>query len=295
MSSTGSCSCSGIRFCAACKDTPRVKSIFAGDTPLQGSGDVIKKQQHEERTSSCSFALIGKAKQAMCIECEGIFLTAERLESCQSHVGLQVSPLSLSSVKVVRNFVSEDEEECLLRFLENPEPFPHWKQSQSGRRKQDYGPRRNFKKKKVRPAEIPGMPHAFKELFDRVSALTTNITSRAFEVAEASVLEYTSSNLSNFDPHVDDTWLWGDRVVGVNFLEESTLTFVNASSEAVEVPLPRRCYFLMYNDARYEWMHAIRPESVSERRISITMRELSPLLCGEPSSEAIMDSARNFI
>ncbi|EPY28430.1 alkylated DNA repair protein alkB like protein 4 [Strigomonas culicis] len=198
---------------------------------------------------------------------------------------------------VERDVISDQEEADLIHFFDNPSPFPDWKISQSGRRKQDFGPKRNFKKKKVKPADFPHMPKVFEPLFCKVSKEVSQCTaSIPYSIAEVSVLEYTSENMSNFDPHIDDTWLWGDRIAGVNLLEDCVMTFVDSNGNVVDAFLPRRCLFLMSSDCRSIWMHGIRPENIKGRRVSITMRELSDEIKQDLAVAApLLEAARSFV
>lgn len=291
-----SCNCTGIRFCAKCRSTKRVEDLFCGEVSLSSAHDVIEKQAKNERLSSCSFAVISKSKFSCCPVCLSVFAIERLLRSCDDHVNIEPVEWGINGLFVFENVLSESEEAALTHFLDDPSPFPAWKESQSGRRKQDYGPRRNFKKKKVKPAEMPMMPAAFKPVFSAIACEVEKCTGAPFHVAEVSALEYTEGNLSNFDPHVDDTWLWGDRIAGLNLDSESAMTFVNPEGECCDVFFPRRSFFLMSGDCRYKWMHGIRPNHVHGRRISLTFRELSAeILSDRPAAEMVLSAASNFV
>lgn len=45
-----------------------------------------------------------------------------------------------------------------------------------------------------------------------------------FITIEQCSLEYDSSKGASIDPHIDDCWVWGERVVTVNCLGKSILT-----------------------------------------------------------------------
>ncbi|KAK7199913.1 2OG-Fe(II) oxygenase superfamily [Novymonas esmeraldas] len=290
------CTCTGIRFCAKCRESARVRELFSGAATLTQASAVIDKQQQSERLSSCSFAAIGRSTYSCCIECLGVFVSDALMKGCDSHLALEKAGIAIRGLTVFQDVLSVEEEERLVRFLDDPAPFPPWKESQSGRRKQDFGPRRNFKKKKLKPADVPAMPRAFQPIFAAISSTTEQCTRRPFHVAEVSVLEYTEGNMSNFDPHVDDTWLWGDRIAGLNLNEASAMTFVNQSGECCDVYFPRRSFFLMSGDCRYRWMHGIRPEHVHGRRISLTFRELSEeLLADDATAEMVLSAASTFV
>ncbi|EPY40079.1 alkylated DNA repair protein alkB like protein 4 [Angomonas deanei] len=292
------CTCTGIRFCALCADSARVREVFENKELLRSADAVIANQSQKDRSSSYSFALLNKSKYALCAECGATFkLRDHPFRACAEHAGKEQEPKRIGGLHVMENIVTPDMEQSLLDFFDNtPEPFGGWKVSQSGRRKQDYGPKRNFKKKKVKPSDIPHMPLVFKKLFADVSQAVSGPTGKPFDTVEVSVLEYTTERMSNFDPHVDDTWLWGDRIVGLNLLEDCIMTFVDAEGDALDVCLPRRCLFIMSGESRYTWMHGIRPESILNRRISMTMRELSDeLLSDTEAATMIKEAAHSFI
>lgn len=47
-----------------------------------------------------------------------------------------------------------------------------------------------------------------------------------FKTIEQCSLEYNPDKGASIDPHIDDCWIWGERVVTVNCLAESVLTLV---------------------------------------------------------------------
>lgn len=291
-----SCNCTGFRFCAKCNDSSRVKQIFSGHVPLSDAQVVIAKQTEAERLSSCSFAVIGSSKFSLCIECMMVYPVEYLLPSCDKHNDIEASSLRIDGLHVFKDILTREEEQRIIHFLDNPQPFPEWKESQSGRRKQDFGPRRNFKKRKVKPAEIPAMPKAFQPVLAVIVSKTEQCTCQSYQVAEISALEYTEGNLSNFDPHVDDTWLWGNRIAGLNLNSNCAMTFVNSDGNCCDVCFPQRSFFLMTGACRYNWMHGIRPESVCGRRISLTFRELSDtLLQDKEASQMVLSAATTFV
>lgn len=293
---TPTCVCNGFRFCALCRDSERVKNIFEGHVALRDATAVIDNQQKEARTSSVSFALVQPSVHSYCFECRRVFKAA-LVRCCENHAELTATDIIFEGVSVVSEIVSPEEEEALIAFFDAPTPpFPEWKLSLSGRRKQEFGPKKNFKKRKIKPSELGVVPIILKPLFERVSSETARLTGKPFHYAEVSILEYVKDKCSNFDPHVDDTWLWGGRVLGVNLLSQCSMTFVNTDGVAVEMCLPRRCFFLMSGPSRYDWMHGIRHANVVDRRISITIRELSEEIASLPEvAKPILTAASNYV
>lgn len=45
-----------------------------------------------------------------------------------------------------------------------------------------------------------------------------------FQTIEQCSLEYDPTKGASIDPHIDDCWIWGGRVVTVNCLSDSILT-----------------------------------------------------------------------
>lgn len=45
-----------------------------------------------------------------------------------------------------------------------------------------------------------------------------------FQTIEQCSLEYDPSKGASIDPHIDDCWIWGERVVTLNCLGDSILT-----------------------------------------------------------------------
>lgn len=120
---------------------------------------------------------------------------------------------------VEENFLSPEEGAAVTEGLDD---IP-WLGSQSGRRKQNFGPKTNFKKRKLKNGEFDGFPDFTKfiqEKFRKTELLKT------FQTIEQCSLEYDESKGASIDPHVDDCWIWGERVVTVNCLGDSVLTLV---------------------------------------------------------------------
>ncbi|KAB7496242.1 Alpha-ketoglutarate-dependent dioxygenase alkB-like protein 4 [Armadillidium nasatum] len=105
-------------------------------------------------------------------------------------------------------------------LIKNIDQLP-WDQSQSGRLKQNYGPKCNFKKRKVTPEAFKGYPNFTKFIQDRFKTL--NLL-KSFETVEQCSLEYTPERGSSIDPHIDDCWIWGERIPTLSLLTDSFLT-----------------------------------------------------------------------
>ncbi|XP_071399054.1 alpha-ketoglutarate-dependent dioxygenase alkB homolog 4 [Centroberyx affinis] len=175
------------------------------------------------------------------------------------------------------NFISEEEEKELISKMDRDV----WNQSQSGRRKQDFGPKVNFKKRKVRFGGFSGLPGLSRDLVVRMQR---EPTLAGFRPVEQCNLDYHPERGSAIDPHLDDSWLWGERLVTVNMLSDTTLAMSLeqglaelglAEEVRVAVRLPRRSLVVLQGEARHRWKHAIHRKDIRGRRVCSTYRELS--------------------
>lgn len=122
-----------------------------------------------------------------------------------------------SGVVLINDFVNEDEERVMTSMMD----LDTWKVSQSGRRKQDYGPNVNFKKQKLKVGHFSGLPTFSKDIVRRMEA---HSVLQGFQPVEQCNLDYDPQRGSSIDPHFDDWWLWGERLVTLNLLSETVLT-----------------------------------------------------------------------
>ncbi|CAH8493986.1 unnamed protein product [Schistosoma turkestanicum] len=215
------------------------------------------------------------------------------------------------NIEVIQNFINEDEEAMLIEDIDK-QP---WVLSQSGRRKQDYGPKVNFKRQKVQIGEFSGLPAYSKFLITRYNDLikekSTSLHHPEFLPVELCNLEYKSDRGACIVPHYDDSWLWGNRLVTVNLSGDTYLTFtlptndivdgishelkriqsyvpnISRGSFCVRVPLNRRSLVVVSGPARYIWQHEIRSSDIPTRRIAMTFRELSSIF--SPGSNNMTD------
>ncbi|EDQ88902.1 uncharacterized protein MONBRDRAFT_26078 [Monosiga brevicollis MX1] len=202
--------------------------------------------------------------------------------------------MPFTGVRVWLDFVTEAEETALVAQMD---AWP-WTDSQSGRRKQDFGPKANFKKKKVKAANFTGLPALARPLIPRLQALTADL--KDFVPVEQCHLDYEPSRGAAIVPHFDDFWLWGERLITLNLLSTTFLCFqLPDEPDALEiaVPLPPRSLLEVKGVARMAWHHAVHRQDVSQRRIAMTWRELTPeFLSGERQAEghALLDLAATY-
>nr|XP_033697050.1 alpha-ketoglutarate-dependent dioxygenase alkB homolog 4 isoform X2 [Tursiops truncatus] len=139
-------------------------------------------------------------------------------------------------VTLIEDFVTPAEEAEMVRLMDR-DP---WKLSQSGRRKQDYGPKVNFRKQKLKTAGFRGLPSFSREVVRRMGLYPVL---EDFRPVEQCNLDYCPERGSAIDPHLDDTWLWGERLLKkISFREhlKSTEEAREALGRAVITPwMPR--------------------------------------------------------
>uniref|UniRef100_A0A182K535 exodeoxyribonuclease III n=1 Tax=Anopheles christyi TaxID=43041 RepID=A0A182K535_9DIPT len=230
-----------------------------------------------------------------------------------------------NGVYIDLDFLTTSEEVDLLEGLDE---LP-WDISQSGRRKQNFGPKTNFKKTRLRPAQFAGFPQMsefVQRRFEQVPLLAT------FQTIEQCSLEYCPERGASIDPHIDDCWIWGERIVTVNLLSDSVLTMSPYRGEEgktkynlhfleqyrehllgelvdekamavnenriVRIPMPRRSLLVLYGPPRYQWEHAVLREDIKERRVCLAYREFTPMYLQGGSefsqSEEIFARAKQF-
>lgn len=141
---------------------------------------------------------------------------------------------------------------------------------------QDFGPKVNFKKRRVRLGGFNGLPVSSRKLLERMQQ---EPFLSDFRPVEQCNLDYNPQRGSAIDPHLDDSWLWGERLVTINMLSDTTITMslheAPTGEIQVAVPFPRRCLLVLYHDARHKWKHAVYRQDVEDRRVCSTFRELS--------------------
>lgn len=252
METVRPCGCKGIRSCLICEaeyniPKPDLKTQF-------------------QELSSCVY----------CPHCNKAYPGWD-LKCYKDHPNHNGEPIQYSGVYIQLDFLSSQEACSLMKSLDE---LP-WEASQSGRRKQNFGPKCNFKKRKLRLGEFNGFPTTtqfVQEKFRNVPLL------KDFQTVEQCTLEYDPLRGASIDPHIDDCWVWGERIVTVNVLGDSVLTMnkykgpdtrynltsvdeysselilngtkPNQTDQAdnnfvVRLPMPERSLMVLYGDARY--------------------------------------------
>lgn len=116
-----------------------------------------------------------------------------------------------------------------------------------------------------------------------------------FVPVELCNLDYRPEMGAHIEEHCDDTWLWGERLVTINLLSPILLTFTLAPSTTINhpspsnhthskstpthphihIPLPSRSLVIVQGPARHLWFHSIQSRNVINRRVGITLREMT--------------------
>ncbi|NXG48298.1 ALKB4 dioxygenase, partial [Psilopogon haemacephalus] len=131
-------------------------------------------------------------------------------------------------VFLMEEFISEDEESEMVQLMDRDT----WKPSQSGRRKQDYGPKVNFKKQRLKAGSFSGLPSFSKKIVAQMEACPVL---GGFSPVEQCNLDYRPERGSAIDPHFDDCWLWGERLVTLNLLSQTVLSMSCDSEGCIQL------------------------------------------------------------
>ncbi|WKY01148.1 hypothetical protein Q1695_015280 [Nippostrongylus brasiliensis] len=235
------CGCKGVRFCALCETSERVKKLRMEENKYADYDIFVYKHGSAASLADSSSSTDDK--------------------------------ITIGGLMVVHDFLSESEEAEIMEMIDGVE----WVLSQSGRRKQDYGPKVNFKHKKVKTDSFVGMPEYADMLLEKMRSISPEKLGNyiPFEMCN---LEYDESKKSTIEMHYDDTWIWGNRLISINLLSGSVMTLANeATHQLCYVWMPHRSLVCMSDESRYSWKHAVLSQHIRGRRVALTMREPSEL------------------
>ena len=202
--------------------------------------------------------------------------------------------VTISGVYISYDVINPSQEKEIVKQIDSS----NWISSQSGRRKQDFGPKVNFKKKKIKLDEFLGLPKYTHSLFEHLKL--NHPILKTFIPIEQCNLEYDPKRGSSIDPHLDDDWIWGERLVTLNLVSSTYLILTPIASLQNKLPnceiwinLPPRSLIVLTCKARYHWNHEIRREHITTRRIAMTFRELTkPFL---PKGEFYESIGKNLL
>lgn len=198
------CGCKGIRRCLVCETEHNAATATTGDSNL-----------NEIEDSLCSLVF--------CTHCSTAFMAdIDQYEDkdCNWHHKLgKVPSMVFPGVTIFTEFINSEEE---TRLFEEIQARP-WAKSQSGRLKQDYGPKCNFKKRKLKLDVFSGFPAYLQPI---LSKFDPHPILANYHTAEQCNLEYDPARGSAIDPHFDDFWIWGERLLTLSL---GSLTFLTMS------------------------------------------------------------------
>lgn len=231
-----------------------------------------------------------------CIHCNKTYKGWNIFNSCDDHKSLESR--DFPGVHVQSNFLTNEEAQKLVEAVDDN---LGWDKSQSGRRKKNYGPKVNFKKKKLQVGQFQGFPRDTKFLREKLNDVKIL---RDFKTIEECYLEYDEDRGSHIDPHIDDCWIWGERILTVNCLGDSILSFIKHQpiypqqynidlveeyknelicplenfiddKILIRVPMPEKSLMILCGPPRYQYEHFILREDIKGRRVAIAYREFT--------------------
>lgn len=209
-------------------------------------------------------------------------------------------PLRLKGLYLIREWLSVDEEEALVKAINEDVRVPWVVSNFSGFcDSKQFGVRTEHKsilnsEPRVRMYDIsrrefpipPYMDSVLAKIADLVSAFDAkqypdvHKKLRSFRPNECNVNRYTRAEGHFLRPHVDDRILSGVLLVNVSLLGDCRMRYnlekKTDSAEPIDVFLPRRCLQIMSGPSRYDYTHAIPHECFhGPSRLSITFRHAS--------------------
>jgi alkylated DNA repair protein alkB family protein 4 len=182
---------------------------------------------------------------------------------------------------IYEDFISEEEEEEIIRYLDSDKDIPWWEAKFNGKHVgKRWGVHCSLRDRKVYKAENP-LPLCVQRVIDRVKMLKPM---KNCIPNEANAIDYRRNNGDYLKSHVDDRQLSKEPIANLSLAGDCIMTFRLEREkmkailpENVNVTLRRRTLQILTQRARYDYSHGIANEDLlSDRRISITMRE-SPI------------------
>lgn len=262
------CNCKGIRTCALCEDSK--DSILKNKQKLVESSTTVNLGRivhHKE---------IGPSVLEFFISKQSILDHLQKLD-----LNLVCPELFLPEFKglfIVQNCFELEEVHQILSEISKTA----WSASQSGRLKQDFGVKINYKKRKIKSKlediQFPKYKQVIEEKLSKLNLEPFN----NFSIHEIGNLFYQKELKSHIEPHIDDAWVWGDRIVGINLLSNIKMSFTHEVEliEAgkrltfeIELPIGENEIYMMSRESRQIWKHGVKSENIEKDRIVITCRE----------------------
>jgi alkylated DNA repair dioxygenase AlkB len=174
----------------------------------------------------------------------------------------------------LRNFLTEEEGEELLRHIDNEAWLSDLK-----RRVQHYGYKYDYKTRKINNSmHLGALPSFFSPIIARLLAQGILAT----PPDQVIVNEYLPGQ--GISPHLDKVELFEDHIVSISLNSPCVMEFKHKRTGAVHHQLLETCSLLLLKGpARYQWTHAIPARRkdewlgesiVRKRRVSVTFRKV---------------------
>jgi alkylated DNA repair protein alkB family protein 4 len=274
------CGCTGVRWCAECR-APERRAAWKLRAPIETPA-FLRARPVEPGRTACGSTVHGFDVEAQCVP----------------------DLPSFSGVWLLRDFVSEAEAETLLAEIEAA-PFAP---AQSGKQKQHFGAKANFRKRRLNVSHFEGLPGYGRWLEARLRTRLAEAGEQPAGLAEALVryvttdvfvLRYLERQCSNLDVHIDDTWAYGEVILDLSLESDGWMTFLDRDPQdgvpggftCVRVPMPERSLAVLFGPARFGWHHGIAAADIHGRRTSITLRTLGEGLRNGPEGRAVLERA----
>jgi len=272
------CGCTGVRWCTDCR-APERRAAWKLRPPIPTPAFL------QERPMGAGRAACGSRVHVF-------DPGTQRVPDLPGFRGLVVLP----------DFVTRAETDDLLAEIEAA-PFAP---AQSGKQKQHFGAKANFRKRRLNAAHFAGLPGYAAALEARLRARWAATTGWPAGLAEALagyvttdvfVLRYHARRGSNLDVHVDDTWAYGELILDLSLESDAWMTFLDRDPQdgidgpftCVRAALPARSLALLFGPARYAWHHGIASGDIQGRRTSITLRTLAHALRASPEGRVVLE------
>ncbi|WP_165795982.1 alpha-ketoglutarate-dependent dioxygenase AlkB [Siphonobacter curvatus] len=172
------------------------------------------------------------------------------------------------------DFIDEATEARLLEEIDNQIWIIDYK-----RRLQYYGYRNELDK----PYDLVAFPVEMPPLIQQLSEQIVEQNIVLHRPDQVIINEYTPGE--GIKPHKDRNY-FDNQICGVNLGSGCIMRFIRGKNvEVIDVEIPRRSLYVMQDEARLKWKHAIPPRKKDvvdgqikhrERRVSITYRKVKP-------------------
>jgi alkylated DNA repair protein alkB family protein 4 len=256
------CSCKGIRVCKICEND---KVLIKKDTH-----EIIDITKYLLKKDNIEYFINFES-----LDNKNFFNKYEQeVQKIKNEINIDKNEIKFNlnnifeGFYILKNFLNIEESKKLIEDINSK----GWVDSQSGRKKQDYGPKINYKKRKVKYQE-----HNFPAYYDEI--LKDKISDidflKDFKTAEIGNLLYSPKLGSCIDPHIDDYWIWG-RIIGINLQSKCVFTFsleIDKVILEINLPIDANDAYVMTGSSRYIWKHSIKRENITDERVAITLRE----------------------